>query len=168
LTGEKTCPDDCCTYYPWYGVADGGAVALPSGTHATLALLATAISDDNDQPTGKGVGLVRSVDPDWEDSGFELVSLGIGGYGPVRDLEGVRELDGIALVNGQGPVPFVVRVADVGPDGGGKDTVAIALGDAAGGTNTGVNYAAEGVLASGDLVGTWTLPVASGLATLVP
>jgi hypothetical protein len=75
-------------------------------------------------------------------------------------LEGVRRFDGQVLANVAGPYPFVITVTDAGPNGQGADTVSLSVGDAVEGrSGYGFSYTAEGNLASGDLVGTWTLPV---------
>lgn len=162
----EDCPDlppdcdiDCVLCRPDFGVAGGGIVAHAAG-EAVLTLAVSAVLDDVGEPTGKGLGLLRWVDPTREGGGLVLESTGIGRYGPVGDLPGVRELDGRVYANGEGPFPFVMRVVDVGPDGAGQDTLSLAVGDAveSGDPPTGFSYAVEGTVTAGDLVGTWTLP----------
>jgi hypothetical protein len=150
------CEGRCITCSPFSGVAGGGQVQLAAG-EATLSLFATAVLDENAEPTGQGIGLLRWVDTA---GGVTLESVGISAYGPVGDLVGVRRIEGWVLANGQGTHPFVLTVADVGAEGAGVDTVSLAVGDAVDGVSgNGFAYTAEGNLMTGDLVGTWTLPV---------
>lgn len=123
---------------------------------ATLALSVSARLDDAGEPTGQGFGLVT-----WHDPGADLrlVSIGIDRYAPVGDLEGVREIDGLAMVNDAGPYPFVLRVEVLGGDDVGSGAVSLAVGGAARETGeAGISYAAAGNLVAGEIVGTWTIP----------
>jgi hypothetical protein len=155
--GTWTCAEGCRKCKSVAGVAGGGTVGLAAG-EGILVVGVSAALDEAGEPTDRGVGLVRWTDPTWGEAGLTLESVGIGRYGPVGDLKGVREMDGLALVNGDGPYFFVLRVTDTGPDG--RDTVTIAIGDQAveGGGDSGLTYGAEGPLLAGDIVGTWTLP----------
>jgi hypothetical protein len=170
----SSCPPDFENCLPCEGVAGGGTVRLASGEEAILALsvLETQSPDQGeganteDQPRPAPVGLLRWADPA---ASLTLESVGLCVYEPVRDLPGVREVRGSVRANGASVHPFVLRLADVGPDGRGQDTVALAVGDEVPGAGqTGLAYAAEGVLVAGDLVGTWTLTLPTDAATPAP
>ena len=147
---------------------------LASGQEALLALSVLATqppadveeSNAEDPSLAEPVGLLRWTDPA---AGLTLESVRLQIYEPVRDLPGVREVRGSVRANGAGIHPFVFRLADVGPDGRGQDTVALAVGDEVpGATPSGLAYAVEGVLVAGDLVGTWTLTQPADGATPAP
>jgi hypothetical protein len=175
---RDSCCDGYCPYnrmcIPCGGVAGGGTVRLVSGAEAVIALAALAgasvVQGEEATPQGKAqaqpVGLLRWADPG---AGLTFESFGLNAYEPVRDLPGVREVRGWLRANGAGMHPFVLRLADVGPDGRGQDTVALAVGDAVPGAEpTGLAYAAEGVIVAGDLVGTWTMAPPPDDATPAP
>jgi hypothetical protein len=161
--GDFMCSTDdscwvCSNLAP--GVVGGGAVRLASG-EAALALAVSARLADDGAPTGQGFGLVTWTDPG---ANLELTSIGIDRYGPVGDLEGVREISGLAMVNGEGSYSFVLRVLVSPLDDSVRDTISLTVNDDIGGS--GFSYAADGNLVSGDLVGTWTVPVPPDAITL--
>lgn len=106
----------------------GGGVVRTEGGEAQLVLFATRLEAG---AADQGAGFVRWVDPDWEAEGLMLESVGPIVYEPVKGQDEAREVRGTMRVNGTGEYPFVLLVADFGPEGLGRDTAALAVGSRA-------------------------------------
>jgi hypothetical protein len=145
--GITFCTRYCCT--GCVGFSGGGLVQTATGTaHASFFGNKLTIRDSTQSVT---LGALSWLDPLWPGGGLSLQSAQITSYRRVPGTA-VRELVGLASVNGKGKHHFVLRVIDKGAPGSGRDTVELNVaGVAAGGAGgSGATYAAIGELTQGD------------------
>lgn len=131
------------------GIAGGGAISLVSGELAVFSVFGSRFeTEDADTPVILGNLLVTSS------GNLQLASVEVTHYAPVEGEENARQMTGFASVDGEGRLPFTLKLIDGGTPGAGKDHVQLSVeSDASDATPAGDASAwnIDAVLENGDL-----------------
>ena len=104
------------------GIAGGGAIALTNGDRVVFSVFGSRfVTEDANSPVILGNLLVTSA------GGRQLASVEVTDYAPVEGEENARQMTGFASVDGEGRLPFTLKLVDGGAPGAGKDMVQLGV-----------------------------------------
>lgn len=144
------CP--CDTWNCGSYIGGGGTIDTADGT-ASFSVYALQVPYPTDEYEPADTGGVHWIATNLDGTVLTLTSVLVDDYGwDGDDIGGTRWVRGLMSVNGEGEVPFVMRLLDGGPPESGQDTVELVVGaEIEGSDGAGFGYRASGPLAHGDV-----------------